>query len=50
MPEGGLIMKKKGLLLGLIATVCTFVATAVASSACWYYFYQPEEPSSLQDM
>ncbi|MDF2568303.1 MAG: hypothetical protein K0R90_1759 [Oscillospiraceae bacterium] len=43
-------MKNKGAFLGLVATICTLIATAVATSACTYYFYQPEEPKSLSDM
>ena len=40
---------KKNYLLGLVASVCTILATLVATSACYYYFYQPEEPASLSD-
>lgn len=40
---------KKTTLLALAATVFTFVATMVASSACMWGFYQPEEPASLQE-
>lgn len=34
---------------GIIAAVSTLVATLVASSACVYFLYQPEEPESLRD-
>lgn len=40
---------KKTTLIALAATVFTFVATLVASSACMWGFYQPEEPASLQE-
>jgi len=33
----------------VIATVATIVAATVATSACFYWFYQPEEPVSLRD-
>lgn len=36
-------------LLAVAAMVCTIVATTVASSACLWFYYQPEEPQSLQD-
>ena len=34
---------------GLVAAVSTLVAALVASSACFLFFYQPEEPASLRD-
>lgn len=34
---------------GVIAAVSTIVAAMVASSACVYFIYQPEEPKSLRD-
>lgn len=40
-------MKKK--LFSLVAAVATVVATAVASSACFYVLYQPEEPKCLRE-
>lgn len=40
-------MKKHSLIV-LAATVFTFVASIVASSACMWGWYQPEEPTSLQ--
>lgn len=39
-------MKKK--ILSLVSVLATVVATMVASSACMWYVYQPEEPKSLQ--
>jgi cyclic lactone autoinducer peptide len=36
-------------MLAVTAMVCSFVATTIASSACVIFFYQPEEPKSLQD-
>ncbi|MEK6266480.1 MAG: cyclic lactone autoinducer peptide [Clostridium sp.] len=36
-------------LFTLIAVVTTFVATSVASSACFWYIYQPEEPKCLRE-
>ena len=40
-------MKKA--LYSALAVVATVVATMVASSACWWFIYQPAEPESLQD-
>lgn len=34
---------------GVIAAVSMIVAAMVASSACVYFIYQPEEPKSLRD-
>ena len=39
-------MKK---LYALIAAAATLIAAAVATSACLYFIYQPEEPESLRD-
>lgn len=36
------------LLMG-IATIATVFASAVATSACYWYLYQPEEPKSLRE-
>lgn len=33
-----------------ISVVATLVASLVASSACFWFAYQPEEPKSLSDM
>ena len=41
-------MKKTGILSAL-AAVATLVAAAVATSACFFFLYQPEEPESLKD-
>ena len=32
-----------------IAAVATILATALATSACYFFFYQPEEPKCLRD-
>lgn len=42
-------MKKKNLFT-LLAAFATLIATTMATSACIFYFYQPEEPKSLRDM
>lgn len=39
-------MKRK--LLILVASIATLVASVVASSACFFYSYQPEEPKCLR--
>lgn len=36
-------------LMAVAAMVCSFVAATMASSACMLFYYQPEEPKSLQD-
>lgn len=46
--KGGIQMKKKNLLT-LIAALATVFATTMATSACTYYIYQPEEPKCLSD-
>lgn len=40
------MMKRK--LLAMVSVVATLAATLVATSACWWWTYQPEEPESLQ--
>jgi len=40
-------MKRK--LFALIATATTLVAAGVASSACYWLLYQPEEPKCLRE-
>ncbi|MBM6860647.1 cyclic lactone autoinducer peptide [Clostridium saudiense] len=40
-------MRKKFLMA--TATIATLIASVVATSACWWGFYQPEEPKSLRD-
>ena len=40
---------KKISFIALAATLFTFIASLVASSACAWGWYQPEEPSSLQE-
>lgn len=39
-------MKK---IYGIIAAISTVIAAVLASSACWLFAYQPEEPDSLRD-
>lgn len=34
---------------GIIAAVATLLAAVVATSACTFFVYQPEEPQSLRD-
>jgi cyclic lactone autoinducer peptide len=41
-------MKKKNILTA-VATLATVFATLMASSACMFFLYQPEEPKSLKD-
>lgn len=40
-------MKKR--MLAVVATVATIVASLVASSACFFFAYQPEEPKCLRE-
>ena len=40
-------MKKK--MFALAAAIATVFATTIATSACFWYFYQPEEPDCLKD-
>lgn len=39
---------KKFSLIALAATLFTLIASVVASSACLWGFYQPNEPDSLR--
>ena len=41
-------MKKK--ILTVIAALATVIAASVATSACFWYFYQPEEPETLKNL
>ena len=41
-------MKRK--LFAAVAVIGTLVATVAATSACWWYIYQPEEPKSLRNL
>lgn len=41
-------MKKK--VLAALSVVATLAATIAATSACIWWFYQPEEPESLKDL
>ena len=40
-------MKK---LMAIVATLATVLAATAATSACWWYLYQPEEPKSLKNL
>jgi AgrD protein len=42
-------MNKK-VLFAVISTIATLFATIIASSACLWYMYQPEEPDCLKNM
>lgn len=42
-------MNKKTL-FAIITAIATLLATTIATSACYWYFYQPEEPKCLKDM
>ena len=37
-------------LYAVISVLATLAATLVATSACMWWMYQPEEPRSLRDM
>lgn len=37
-------------LYAAISVIATLAATLVATSACLWWAYQPEEPKSLRDM
>ncbi len=41
-------MNKRRILTAITA-IATVFATTIASSACLWYFYQPDEPECLQD-
>ena len=40
----------KAKFLAAVAAVATILEATVASSACWWYIYQPEEPESLKNL
>lgn len=40
---------KKNKILAFVAAIATVFATTIASSACIFYLYQPEEPKCLSD-
>ncbi|SHH14447.1 cyclic lactone autoinducer peptide [Clostridium grantii] len=42
-------MKFKKALPKFLATVFTILAVSSASSACYFFTYQPQEPKSLRD-
>ena len=39
----------RGKFLAVVAVLSTMVAATVASSACFYFLYQPEEPKCLRE-
>lgn len=41
---------KKSKLFAALSVLATFFATTVATSACFWYIYQPEEPDCLKEM
>ena len=41
-------MKTK--ILGIVSVIATIAATLVATSACFWWVYQPEEPKSLRNL
>jgi AgrD protein len=47
--RGGEFIMKKIYLYAVIAALATLFATTIATSACWVFFYQPNEPVSLRD-
>lgn len=48
--KGVLSMKKvNAKVLGAIAAAASVFAALIASSACFFFIYQPEEPKSLRD-
>jgi cyclic lactone autoinducer peptide len=40
----------KRTLLAIVSVIATLFATTIATSACFWYIYQPEEPKCLKDM
>ncbi len=44
------ILMNKNVLFAVISVIATFFATVVATSACLWFVYQPEEPKCLSDM
>ena len=41
-------MKMK--ILGVFSVVCTLLAATMATSVCFWFLYQPEEPESLKEV
>lgn len=39
----------KKVIYAVVSVIAVFFATLVASSACLFYIYQPEEPEALRD-
>ncbi len=37
-------------ILGIVSVLATLAATLVATSACFWWMYQPEEPTSLRNL
>ena len=48
--ERGWEEMKKINMFAVVSLIATFFATVVATSACWWYLYQPEEPKCLRDL
>jgi len=40
----------KAKLFAVVSAVASLFAVTVATSACFWYFYQPAEPKNLKDM
>ncbi|SHJ08604.1 cyclic lactone autoinducer peptide [Parasporobacterium paucivorans] len=40
---------KKTRILAAVTALATLFAGTIATSACFWYFYQPEEPKCLND-
>lgn len=40
----------KAKLFAAVSVIATFFATTIATSACYFYVYQPEEPACLKEM
>jgi AgrD protein len=47
--KGGKLFMKKVYLYAVITALATLFATTVATSACFWIGYQPNEPISLRD-
>ncbi len=41
---------KKSTLFAIVTAIATLFATTIATSACYWYMYQPKEPKCLSDM
>jgi len=40
---------KKRKLFTIVTAIATVFATTIATSACYWYLYQPKEPKCLED-